>query len=67
MAQLVIPKIDDALEERLKARAGRNGRTLEAEVCAILEEAEPETLSAGVQGGWRARARHREGLWRPHV
>jgi plasmid stability protein len=42
MAQLVIPNIGDALEERLKARASRTGRTLEAEVCAILEEAEPE-------------------------
>ena len=41
MAQLVISNIDDALEERLKARASRNGRTLEAEVCAVLEEAEP--------------------------
>ncbi len=39
MAQLVIPIIDDALEERLRARAHRNGRSLEAEVCAILEEA----------------------------
>jgi plasmid stability protein len=42
MAQLVIRRIDDALEERLRARASRNGRSLEAEVCAILEEAERE-------------------------
>lgn len=40
MAQLVIRTIDDALEERLRARASRNGRSLGAEVCAILEEAE---------------------------
>jgi plasmid stability protein len=42
VAQLVIPNVDDALEEPLRARASRNGRTLEAEVCAILEEAEPQ-------------------------
>jgi plasmid stability protein len=41
MAQLVIPNIDNGLEQRLRARADRNGRTLEAEVCAILEEVEP--------------------------
>jgi plasmid stability protein len=42
MAQLMIPNFGGALEERLRVRASRNGRTLEAEVCAILEEAEPE-------------------------
>jgi plasmid stability protein len=42
MAQLVISNVDDTLEERLRARASRNGHTLEAEVCAILEEAEPK-------------------------
>jgi len=45
MAQLIIPNIDDALEERLTARASRNGRSLEAEVCAILEEAGPEVAT----------------------
>jgi plasmid stability protein len=39
MAQLVIRKIDDAVRERLKARARRNGRSLEAEARVILEEA----------------------------
>ncbi len=42
MAQPVIPDADHALQERLRARASRNGRTLEAEVCATLEQAEPE-------------------------
>jgi plasmid stability protein len=42
MAQLIIPNIDDALEERLIERASRNGRSLAEEVCAILEQAEPE-------------------------
>jgi plasmid stability protein len=41
MAQLVIRAIDDALEKRLRARASHNGRSLEAEVYAILEDAEP--------------------------
>ena len=39
MAQLIVPELDEAVKERLEARAGRNGRSLEAEVCAILEEA----------------------------
>jgi plasmid stability protein len=39
MPQLCLPDLDEALQERLEARASRNGRSLEAEVCAILEEA----------------------------
>jgi hypothetical protein len=39
MPQLFVPDLDEALEEQLKARASRNGRSVEAEVCAILEEA----------------------------
>jgi plasmid stability protein len=40
MAQAILLDVDDALEERLRVRASRNGRTLEAEVHAILAEAE---------------------------
>ena len=39
MAQLLVRKLDDDAKERLEARAGRNGRSLEAEARAILEEA----------------------------
>ena len=39
MAQLFVTELDDAVEERLKARARRHGRSLEAEARAILEEA----------------------------
>ena len=42
MAQLIVPELDDAVEERLKARARRHGRSLEAEARAILEEAAGE-------------------------
>jgi antitoxin FitA len=38
MAQLTIRKLDDVARQRLEARAARNGRSLEAEVRAILEE-----------------------------
>jgi plasmid stability protein len=39
MAQLFIPDLDDAVEERLMRRARRRGHSLEAEVCSILKKA----------------------------
>jgi plasmid stability protein len=45
MAQLTVRKLDDAVKERLEARAARNGRSVEAEARAIIEEAtEDEAL-----------------------
>jgi plasmid stability protein len=42
MAQLFVPALDDAVEQRLERRARRHGRSLESEVCAILAEATRE-------------------------
>jgi plasmid stability protein len=39
MAQLIVRKLDDDVKERLKVRAKKHGRSLEAEARAILEEA----------------------------
>jgi plasmid stability protein len=39
MAQLIVRRIADDVKERLKARAARHGRSVEAEVRAIIEEA----------------------------
>jgi antitoxin FitA len=39
LAQILIRKLPYAVVERLKARAKRNSRSLEAEVRAILEQA----------------------------
>jgi plasmid stability protein len=39
MAQTILRKLDDGTKDRLEARAARNGRSLEAEARAILEEA----------------------------
>lgn len=39
MAQLLIRRLDDDAKERLKARAKKRGRSLEAEARAILEHA----------------------------
>ena len=39
MAQLLIRRLDDGVKARLKARAKKRGRSLEAEARAILEEA----------------------------
>jgi antitoxin FitA len=38
MAQLLIRKLDEGAKERLRARAKKHGRSLEAEARAILEE-----------------------------
>jgi plasmid stability protein len=39
MAQLLVRQLDDATVQRLKDRARRNGRSMEAEVRAILADA----------------------------
>lgn len=39
MAAVSIRNLDDATKERLRVRAARNGRSLEAEIRAILDEA----------------------------
>ena len=38
MAQIIVRNLDDAVVERLKARARDNDRSLEAEVRQILEQ-----------------------------
>jgi antitoxin FitA len=39
MAQLIVRKLGDDVKERLKARAKKHGRSLEAEARAILQRA----------------------------
>jgi len=39
MAQLLVRMLDDSVKARLKARAKKHGRSLEAEARAILEDA----------------------------
>ncbi|MHC1727592.1 MAG: hypothetical protein AB9866_16585 [Syntrophobacteraceae bacterium] len=39
MAQILIRNVDDATLERLKHRAAQNGRSLQAEVKMILDQA----------------------------
>jgi plasmid stability protein len=49
MAQLFIPELDEAVAERLKSRANRNARSLEAEASAVLREAlRAEPLAQGL-------------------
>jgi antitoxin FitA len=45
MAQVIVRKLDEEFKLRLEARAARNGRSLEAEARAILEEAASEEPS----------------------
>jgi len=42
MAQLLVRQLDDSTVLRLKERANRNGRSMEAEVRSILVEATQE-------------------------
>ncbi len=45
MAQLIVRKLDDDVKERLKARAKKHGRSLEAEARVILEGAAKDPSS----------------------
>jgi antitoxin FitA len=45
MAQVLIRELDDDLVTRLKERAQRNGRSLEAELRGILEQAAPANFA----------------------
>jgi plasmid stability protein len=56
MAQLVVRKLDNAVKERLEARARKHGRSLEAEARAILEDA------AGDEGKKPRRRRKEKGF-----
>jgi plasmid stability protein len=47
MASIVVRKLSDATKERLRQRAGRHKRSLEAEVRAILERGAQEALGPG--------------------
>jgi hypothetical protein len=44
MSQLIVRKLDEGIKERLKVRAKRSGRTLKAEVRAILEAAAADAV-----------------------
>lgn len=56
MATLTVRGLDDATKTRLRVRAAHHGRSMEAEVRAILEDAlPPETTSSGL--GSRIHAR----------
>jgi len=45
MAQVLIRELDDDVVTRLKERARRNGRSLEAELRGILEQAAPANFA----------------------
>lgn len=47
MAQLIVRRLDDAVKERLRARARKHGRSLEAEARAILEDAAGDDYGSG--------------------
>ena len=47
MASIVVRRLPDATKERLRQRAIRHKRSLEAEVRAILERAAQETVGRG--------------------
>ena len=50
MATLTIRGLDDDTKSRLRVRAARHGRSMEAEVRSILEEALPAEQASGGLG-----------------
>ncbi|HSA82795.1 MAG TPA: Arc family DNA-binding protein [Geminicoccaceae bacterium] len=57
MAQILVRRLPDAVAERLKARAKRNNRSLEAEVRAILEESVAKDKAAFLERAAAVRAK----------
>lgn len=51
MSTLTIRKVDDDVKHRLQVRAARNGRSMEAEVRAILDEAVSDSVGDDVSLG----------------
>ena len=66
MASIIVRNLDAKIHKRLKARAKRNGRSLEAELREILARASAEPAAvgedapayeAGSEADWKARLR----------
>jgi antitoxin FitA len=58
MAQVIIRNLDDDVVQRLKARAGRKGRSLEAELREVLTTAAKPDLGEFRELAAAIRARH---------
>ena len=52
MAQILVRDLDDRIVKRLKARARRNGRSLQAEVKSILERSAQSGI-LDTQSAWK--------------
>lgn len=52
MASIMVRNVDDDVKRRLRVRAARHGRSMEAEVRAILEESvrQPDNLAEALMG-----------------
>jgi len=62
MSTLTIRKVDEDVKRRLQVRAARNGRSMEAEVRAILDEAVADSAGDDVSlGAVMAEFRRRTG------
>ena len=57
MAQFIVRQLEEDLKERLKRRAARNGRSMEAEIREILRNAASEKVSPTSNLGSRIAAR----------
>ncbi len=63
MAQVIVRQLEKELKERLKRRAARNGRSVEAEIREILRDATSERLKTVPKLGSRIASRfQRTGL-----
>jgi plasmid stability protein len=63
MANALVRDLDDAVYERLKARAARNNRSLEAELRDILMLASKQVDAATALAEAEAISRRLEGRW----
>ena len=57
MAQFIVRQLEESLKVRLKLRAERHGRSVEAEIREILRNAASETTRSSLKLGSRIAAR----------
>ena len=62
MTQITVRKIPDDVKTRLRVRAAKSGRSLEAEVRVILSQASTETVPTAT--GWEELRAHIRRTWK---
>jgi antitoxin FitA len=66
MATLTIRNLPDEVRDKLRVRAARNGRSMEAEARQVIAEAMGKSGSADLQAEWKASVREAQETFAPY-